>query len=286
MMAAFLPDLRQPEYIHVLLNPLPVYGLLFGWIGLISALLLRNRRAQIVTLALVLVASASAWPAYEYGEEAYDRVLSMADDAGQAWLDEHKARAEKLIWLFYALAFLSALAIALPLKWPGTAAPLVIAVILLGAISMGTAAYISYAGGRIRHREFRNEPNREASEPLRRTTVPICSPAVAPPFSFNALTLGYRGNGDLPRSRGTRGQRTQRRSDKAAGLVRPGVDPDRVCGRLKLGGHRGKARLGASLLLVACDFALLHSAGCRRHSSEPAHAAGRRNLSMGQVRVQ
>ncbi len=158
MMAAFLPDLRQPEYIHVLLNPLPVYGLLFGWIGLIGALLLRNRRAQIVALALVLVASASAWPAYEYGEEAYDRVLSMADEAGQAWLDEHRARAEKLIWLFYALAFLSALAIALPLKWPGTAAPLVIAVILLGAISMGTAAYISYAGGRIRHREFRNEP--------------------------------------------------------------------------------------------------------------------------------
>src|SRR5438477_82901 len=35
MIAIFLRDLQQPEYIHVLINPLPVYGLA-GWlIGLI-----------------------------------------------------------------------------------------------------------------------------------------------------------------------------------------------------------------------------------------------------------
>ena len=40
--------LRQPEYLHVLLNPLPVYGLLISWIGLIAALISKSRRAQIV----------------------------------------------------------------------------------------------------------------------------------------------------------------------------------------------------------------------------------------------
>jgi hypothetical protein len=67
-------------------------------------------------------------------------------------------RADKLIDIFYALALLSAIAIAAPLKWPTTAAPLVIAVILLGALTLGSGGYIAYAGGRIRHREFRNEP--------------------------------------------------------------------------------------------------------------------------------
>src|SRR5213082_456744 len=43
-----LRDFRQPEYIHVLLNPLPVYGLLVGLIGLVLALILKSRRAQIV----------------------------------------------------------------------------------------------------------------------------------------------------------------------------------------------------------------------------------------------
>ena len=37
MIDGFLRGLRQPEYVHVLLNPLPVYGLLIAWIGLLIA---------------------------------------------------------------------------------------------------------------------------------------------------------------------------------------------------------------------------------------------------------
>ena len=129
-----------------------------GWIGLIVALFLRSRRAQIVTLAIVLISSASAWPVYEFGEQGYDRVLTMADEDGRAWLDEHRDRAEDLIYVFYALAALSAIAIAAPFKWQKSSAPLVIAVILLGAVTLGLGGYIAYAGGKIRHREFRNEP--------------------------------------------------------------------------------------------------------------------------------
>jgi len=129
-----------------------------SWIGLIIAFFLRSRRAQIATLALVLISSVSAWPVYEFGEQGYDRVLSMADGDGQAWLDEHKDRAEDLIYIFYALAVLSAIAIAALIKWPRSSFPIVVAVILLGAVTLGTGGYIAYAGGRIRHREFRNEP--------------------------------------------------------------------------------------------------------------------------------
>jgi len=131
--------------------------LLMGWIGLVIALSLKSRHAQVATLALVLITSASAWPAYEFGEQAYDRVLSMADEDGKAWLDAHQDRAEDLIWIFYALAALSAIAIAAPMKWPKSSAPLVIAVILFGAVTLGIGGYIAYAGGKIRHREFRNE---------------------------------------------------------------------------------------------------------------------------------
>jgi hypothetical protein len=158
MIGALVRDLRQPEYIHVLLNPLPVYGLLMGWVGLVIGLALRSRRAQIATLTLVLLSSISAWPVYEFGEQGYDRVLSMTDEAGEAWLDEHMHRAEKVIWVFYALAALSAFAIAAPIKWPKSSMPLAVAVILLGAVTLGSGTYIAYAGGRVRHREFRNEP--------------------------------------------------------------------------------------------------------------------------------
>ena len=158
MIDAILQDLRQPEYIHVLINPLPIYGLAMGLLGLIIAFFLRSRRAQIATLIIVLVSAASAWPVYEFGEQAYDRVLSMADEPGQAWLDEHQDRAEDCIWFFYGLAVLSGIALVVPRKWPRSATPLVISVILLSAVTLGFGGYIAYAGGRIRHREFRNVP--------------------------------------------------------------------------------------------------------------------------------
>src|SRR5437763_11742426 len=143
MIDAILRDLRQPEYIHVLINPLPVYGLAMGLLGLIVAFFLRSRRAQIVTLIIVLVSAASAWPVYEFGEQAYDRVVSMADEQGQAWLDEHQYRGELLIYFFYALAALAAAAIAAPIKWPRSTTPLVIAVILLSAVTLGMDGYIA-----------------------------------------------------------------------------------------------------------------------------------------------
>ncbi len=158
MIDGFVRGLRQPEYVHVLLNPLPVYGLLISWIALIAALISKSRRAHIVTLILIFVTSISAWPVYEFGEEAYDRVLAMADDDGHAWLNQHRDRAQKLIYLFYAVAALSAVAIIVPSRWPKSSVPLALAVVLLGAAAMASGCYIAYAGGKVRHREFRNEP--------------------------------------------------------------------------------------------------------------------------------
>jgi len=169
MIDTLLRDLRQPEYIHVLINPLPIYGLAMAWVGLIIALFLRSRSAQIATLIIVLICAGSAWPVYELGQQSYDRVLSIADSDGQAWLDEHQDRAEDLIYFFYALALLSAVAIVAPMKWPKSSMPLTLGVTLLGAIVIGMGAYIAQAGGKIRHREFRNEapPKRPAEKQTR-----------------------------------------------------------------------------------------------------------------------
>jgi hypothetical protein len=158
MIDGFLRGLRQPEYVHVLLNPLPVYGLLISWIALVAALISKSRRAHIVTLVLVFITSISAWPVFEFGQQGYDRVLAMTDDDGHAWLNEHQERAEKIIYIFYALAALSAAAIIIPLRWPKSSVPLAVAVVLLGAAALASGCYIAHAGGKVRHREFRNEP--------------------------------------------------------------------------------------------------------------------------------
>lgn len=158
MIDAILRDLQQPEYLHVLINPLPVYGLAIALLGLIAAMYSGTRGGQVTALILIFACGASAWPAAHYGEAAEDRVLAMADDDGQAWLNAHAQRADDLIYIFYALALVSAAAIFAPKKWPKTARPLAVATLILAIGSLGAGFYIAYAGGKIRHREFRNTP--------------------------------------------------------------------------------------------------------------------------------
>ncbi|HVF72514.1 MAG TPA: hypothetical protein VM940_12980 [Chthoniobacterales bacterium] len=157
-METILRDLRQPEYLHVLLNPIPVYGLAIALFGLIAATYLGSRGGQLTALVLIFATALSVWPVMRQGDLAYNPVLSLADEPGQAWLKVHEHRADKFAYFYYALAALAAAAIFVPKKWPRTARPLVYATMLLALVSLGAGTYIAYAGGKIRHREFRNVP--------------------------------------------------------------------------------------------------------------------------------
>jgi len=152
-----IKHLSKPEYVHVLLNPLPVYGLAVGMLGLFIALLFKTRAARVTALALVLLITASAWPVYHYGEAGYDRVKAMVDDAGDKWLDEHMRRGEQLIYVFYVVAALSALGIAAEFVVSKASVPTAIATLILALVSLGVGGYIAYAGGHVRHNEFRFE---------------------------------------------------------------------------------------------------------------------------------
>jgi hypothetical protein len=151
--------LHQPEYyIHVLLNPLPIYGLAMGLIALLAALISRSRAANICALVVVMISAASAWPVYEFGEAGYDIMYSRSDATGDAWLSEHKTRAERLIYYFYGLAVLAAIGIFAPIKWPKSSEIVTIGVLGLGCVVLVMGGYIAYPGGKVRHPEFRTGP--------------------------------------------------------------------------------------------------------------------------------
>ena len=75
-----IEHLSKPEYVHVLLNPLPVYGLAVGVLGVIIALLSKTRAARVTALALVMVSAASAWPVYYYGEAGLTSTCAAASN--------------------------------------------------------------------------------------------------------------------------------------------------------------------------------------------------------------
>jgi hypothetical protein len=150
--------LKQPEYLHILLNPLPVYGLAFGALALVLAIAFKNRAAQNIALILVLISALSAWPAVHYGELGYDRLLTQVDKGGEEWLDAHAQRGKRAEPAFYVLALIAAVALVLPWKLPKTAVALNFLTLAatLGVLALGI--WVAFAGGQIRHREFRYGP--------------------------------------------------------------------------------------------------------------------------------
>lgn len=153
--------LSQPEYWHVLLHPLLIYGFGLGVLALLVALLLRSRRAEVVALAIVLVSALAAWPTAYFGNQAYDGVLgalSVSDKDGVAWLDEHLDRGEDMLWVFHAVAVAAVLALLLPIWWPRVGRSLTVLVLLGALAACVCGSWIGYAGGKIRHKEFRYGP--------------------------------------------------------------------------------------------------------------------------------
>jgi len=157
-MGSFLQDLRQPEYVHVLLNHLPLSGLFAAFLGLLAGLAMRNRAALFLGLGLVGFFALSAWPAFIFGERSYDRIYSVADDDGDAYLAQHRKLAERWVWLYYATAGTAVLGLVAGKKWPRLLWTAAAAAAILAAASLAAGAVIAYSGGKVRHSEFRNGP--------------------------------------------------------------------------------------------------------------------------------
>jgi hypothetical protein len=147
--------LRQPEYLHVALHGLPIFGLAIGAATAFLAALFRNRGAQIAGLLIILFAAASAWPLVEFGEKAYDGIEAIVDRPGYEWLDAHAQRGTKAAPVFYAMAAVALAATLVAAFLPRAAAATSIVTSLLAVAAMCAGVWVASAGGPIRHKEFR-----------------------------------------------------------------------------------------------------------------------------------
>ncbi len=146
------------EHVHVLLNHLPLVGLMVAVLVLVAALVLRNRSAVVLGLALVGLTAGTAWPVIESGQSSYVRVRELADEEGKAHLRHHMVLAERWGNLFYATAAVAAAALLAAWKWSRGFQALAALTALFATASLVAGAAIADAGGKIRHPEFRSAP--------------------------------------------------------------------------------------------------------------------------------
>ena len=146
---------ENPAYRHVLLNHLPITGLLLAAVVLAWGLYEDRWSSIAFGLSLCLVTSASAVLVMQSGDAAYPYLFERLDGHGQGWLDHHVFLAERFGRVLPANALLAAVALGLGARRLAWRRRLAIAVLVTTVVSLVAATVVAEAGGKIRHEEFR-----------------------------------------------------------------------------------------------------------------------------------
>ena len=152
----FLEQIRKLEYLHVLINPIPIYGMAVGALLLLGANLRRSKDGQITALVLLALVGGITWIVVEVGQDAYDRMRPLLDLESQAWLKTHMDRAENLEFLFYGTSALAVASLVTIKKGKSAAKVLTALTLIFAFASLFAGGWIGHAGGVVRHTEFRN----------------------------------------------------------------------------------------------------------------------------------
>lgn len=157
-MNSIFEALKHPEYIHVLLNPIPLYILPAGLALFLIACLRKRSDVQVAALWVLVFVGMTAWPTWYFGHQAYGHLMDSLTEEAKQWANVHAQRANRFVYALYLTGGLAVAAIFLPRKFPKTASPLAVAVLVVGLAAFVSAGWIAQAGGVIRHSEFRTGP--------------------------------------------------------------------------------------------------------------------------------
>ena len=147
--------LQDPAYRHMLLNHIPVLGLIIAFVVLTAGLVTRQTALLLTGLVLIALTSGMSLPVATYGDAAYPEIYDSLDGHGRGWLDYHAELAETWLPLLYANAALAVIAIMVVAVNPGLIRWVSLLVALVTLASIGGASIVASAGGKIQHPEFR-----------------------------------------------------------------------------------------------------------------------------------
>ena len=94
----------DPEYAHLLMESLPLYGLAFGVTLLIVAYVVNERKCRMLALGLIFLSCASVWPYLDFRLKATPRILATrAVEYGPIIRAQTQLR-QDTAWPYYLLA--------------------------------------------------------------------------------------------------------------------------------------------------------------------------------------
>jgi uncharacterized membrane protein len=141
-------------HIHLIVNHLPIVGLLIGTLILIAGLILRKPDVKFTALWVYVFSAITAFLAFQSGERA-EEVIEHLPGISESLIHTHEEYAETFLLLSIGLGVLSILTIVAlwrKVKYSSLLIFLCLAVALATGVS---AKYTGTSGGEIRHDEIR-----------------------------------------------------------------------------------------------------------------------------------
>lgn len=143
---------RDPEYAHLLLESLPLFGIAAGLIFLCGSLIFREGKSRLLALLIICASSGSVWPYITLREKAEARIVAMHDPSYAPLIREQTARRKSTAWAFYSICALSGLAFILGMAGKGRA--LLIVTLVAATATFWLSVWLHKKEAEIYHRNI------------------------------------------------------------------------------------------------------------------------------------
>jgi uncharacterized membrane protein len=143
-------------HFHLLVNHLPIVGLMIGILVLICGMLVKKVDVKLTALGIFIFSAVTSALAFFSGEGA-EEVVDKMTEVSETLIHTHEELAESFFILTLVLGVISLIGFAATLK-KHKYANIIVIIALLVAISDGILAkYVGTSGGEIRHTEIRSD---------------------------------------------------------------------------------------------------------------------------------
>ena len=141
---------------HLVLNHIPIFGTLFGFLLLLVAVSRRSEELKKVSLAIFVLVGLLTVATYLTGEPA-EEVVEHLPGVSEAFIEEHEESALVSLILLEAVALLSVAALFSSRKSNCVSQRWALICLLSSLFSLLAIGWTSHLGGQIRHTETRGE---------------------------------------------------------------------------------------------------------------------------------
>ena len=141
---------------HLIVNHLPIVGLLIGILVLIAGLVFNKTEVKLTALGIFIFSAITSIAAFYTGEGAEELVENL-EGISETLTHTHEEYAETFYTLSLILGGLSLLTFILELKKIRLSKYMLIICLLMAIVGGISATYVSSSGGDIRHIEIHND---------------------------------------------------------------------------------------------------------------------------------